>query len=336
MEIKHDIDFKKIPFFQGLTSEEVAFILPFMEEKKFAQGKVILPQGSHGGNLYLVISGLVAIDIILPGDHQKRLATLGHNALFGEVTFLSNALVTASVIAIEPCSCIIFHHELLEMLRTSKPEISFKIEKKIAYQLANKIVSNINTILKIINTIPQDLQIPSEHSLYLESSSAGQKELDISKLDFKHLRKLNFFCHMSKKQILKLLPLMKAQSYDKGYRFLSKDRNLNKLGIVYSGAAMLFIKENNQLKKSIAISGIGEMLLQNFIFSEFRQVADYVTCEKCILLELDMDVYKKLKHSNPDIFYIISEMINREIAGSVYITNRQLVRINSEYNNILS
>ncbi|KTD67612.1 cNMP binding domain-containing protein [Legionella santicrucis] len=336
MEIKHNINFKKIPFFKGLTSEEVAFILPFMEEKKFAQGKVILPQGSHGGDLYLVISGFVAIDIILPGDYQKRLATLGHNELFGEVTFLSNALVTASVIAMEPCSCIIFHHDLLEMLRTSKPEIAFKIEKKIAYQLANKIISNINNILKILNTIPQDLQVLSEHSLYLEAPSASLKELEINSLDFKHLRKLSFFRHMSKKQILKLLPLMKAQSYDRGYRFLSNESNLNKLGIIYSGAAMLFIKENNQLKKSIAISGIGEMFLQNFIFTEFRQVADYVTCEKSIILELDMDVYKELKHFHPDIFYIISETINREIAGSVYITNRQFVRINSEYNNILS
>lgn len=335
MEINHAINYENIPFFNGLTSDEIKFILPYMEEKKFTKGEVILPQGSRGGDLYLVISGFVSVDIVLPGDYQKRLAVLGANEVFGEVTFLSNALVTATVAALESCSCIVFYHKLLEMLRTAKPEISYKIEKEIAHQAAEKIISNVNNILKILDNIPKEFKGDYEHVNSLENPYAYTKELDIKELDENHIKKLSFFTRMNQTQFLKLLPYMKVVSYGKGYRFLSNNKEINKIGIVYSGAVMFFIKEKNQLKKSIGISGIGDLFLQNFMFPEFRQVADYVTCEKSIILEIDMKVYKKLHHSNPAIFYIISESIHRAITGSVYSANRQFVRINSEFNNII-
>ncbi|CDZ77718.1 DNA-binding transcriptional dual regulator Crp [Legionella massiliensis] len=334
MEIKPAIKYEEVPFFNGLTSKEIKFILPYMEEKKFAKGEIILPQGSRGGDLYLVISGFVSVDINLPGDYQKRLAVLGANEVFGEVTFLSNTLVTATVAALEPCCCIVFYHKLLEMLRTAKPDVSYKIEKEIAHQTADKIILNINNILKILDSIPRD-ESDYEHRVSLENPYAYIKELDINKLDLNHIQKLSFFNRLTENQILKLLSLMKAKGYGKGYRFLSNNKELNKIGIVYSGAVMFFIKENNELKKSIAISGVGDLFLQNFIFPAFRQVADYVTCEKCVILELDMGVYLELYQANPAIFYTISESINRAIISSVYSVNRQFLRINSEFNNII-
>lgn len=336
MKIMNNIEYEKTPLFNKLSSEEIGFIIPYLEVKKFSKSEVILAQGSRGGDLYLVLSGRISVDIILPGDYMKHLAILDKHDFFGEVTFLSDALVTASVTALESCTCIIFRHALLDMLRLSNPDISYKIESEIANQTAKKITLNINNIIKLLNTIPDDLKSPSIHEFYLKNNFKKSEELDVNKLNVNHINKLCFLNQMNDRQIRILLPLIKAKRYDKGYCFLSNEKNINKLGIVYSGAVMLFIKKNNQLEKSIALLKVGDLFLQNFIFPEFRQVADYMTCEKSIILEIDRDDYQKLYQSDPELFYIISRAINQAIASSVYIVNRQFVRINSEYNNIIS
>jgi CRP-like cAMP-binding protein len=329
-------DLKKLPFFNKLSPDEILFLTPYLKEKVFEKDEVILPQGSEGGDLYLILSGVVTVKISLPGNYKKDLTTLGAYQVFGEVTFLSNTLVTASVVAQRTCRCLIVFQNILEMLRIAKPEIAFKIEQEIGNQIASKIIFNIDSIFKLVKKIPEKFQISSELAIHLEKFSARSSELNINDIDRNRIKNLSYFRRLTESQISRLLPLLTVKTYEKGYRFLGSKANPNRIALIYEGAVMFFIKENNQLKKYLSVSGIGELFMQNFIFPEFCQIADYVACEKCTLIELDMETYHKLHDSDPALFYIISESINRAIAASVYITNRQFVRISSEYINVLS
>jgi hypothetical protein len=116
---------------------------------------------------------------------------------------------------------------------------------------------------------------------------------------------------------------------------LKSEADALKLEWIYLGAAMLFIKKDGTLQKSIAVSGIGELLVQNFLFENFRQVAEYVTCEKSVIVELDFEKYEALKKEHPAIFYAISQNLHTTIVDSLYIVNREFVRINSEYKALL-
>ena len=327
---KNNLD--QLVFFNKLDSNEIAYIYPYIEENKYKKDEVILEQGAQGGDLYLIISGTVSISVILPGDYKMDVATLSPGQVFGEVTFLSNSHATASVVAQQSCKCFVIYHKLLQMLRIANPQIAFKLEQEIANQTARKISSNIHSILNLMKGIPDEFLIHSEHALYLENVAAYSKILDPDSLNSKHLSHLSFFAELTKEQCLYLLSLMTIKSYEKGYRFLDKmEKPLQKIGLLYSGAVMFFMKENNQLKKSLAVIKVGEIFLQNFIFADFCEVADYVAYEDSIVLELDIQEYQKLRHSHPAIFYTISKAMNREIAKSVYIVNRQFVRISSEY-----
>ncbi|MBA3537445.1 MAG: cyclic nucleotide-binding domain-containing protein [Tatlockia sp.] len=329
------IKLEKIPFFKRLTATEILFLAPYIEEKKFGEGEVILPQGSRGGDLYLVISGFVSVDIILPGDYKKKLTQLGVGQVFGEVTFLDDTLVTASVLAPGVCNCLVLSHKTVEMLRMSQPEIAFKIEQEITNQIAVKIIQNIKTILELLKKIPEEPQNPFEHALYLENSSARNYQMKLAEINLSKLIQADFFPKLAQEQRSRLLSLMTIKAYDKGFRFLERIEEPKKFAFIYSGAVMFFIKKNKQLKNSIAVLAVGDLFMQNFLSSELQQLTDYVTCEKSVLLELDMEAYLQLHESDPALFYAISNEINRSIAHSVYITNRQFVRINSEYNNLI-
>ncbi|MBA2711479.1 MAG: cyclic nucleotide-binding domain-containing protein [Tatlockia sp.] len=327
---------EQIQFFEKLEPNEIRFLANYIEEKKFQKGEVILPQGIQGKELYLIISGQVFVDIVLPGDDfKKNLAKLGKGQVFGEVTFLTKTQATASVTAKEACKCLTLSHKTLEMLRLVKPEIAYKIEQEITYQAAAKVIYNINAILELLKKIPEDSFYPFDHSIYVEDPKAHTKLIELSELNLNDDEFSSFFPKLAEKQKSGLLSMMTVKAYDKGYRFSAKEAESRKIAFIYSGAVMFFIKKNKTLKKSIAVLAVGDLFLQNFLSPNFQEVADFVTCEKSILLELDLNTYTELKETDPHLFYLISEKINRNIANAVYIVNRQFLRINCEYNNLI-
>lgn len=324
---------EKLQFFAVLDSDEKSFLSNYIEEKKFKKGEVILPQGRQNEDLYLIIAGKVSVDIILPGeDYKKNITELGKGQVFGEVSFLTDSQSTASIKAKESCICLVFSRKTLEMLRVAQPEIAYKIEQEITNQAASKVIININSILDFLKNIPKDPHYPFDHTLYLENKAAEKYNLKLSDLTLDEIRLDSFFPRLTKEQKTHLLSMMAIKSYDKGYRFSEKEAETRKIGFIYSGAIMFFIKNNKKLKKSIAVLAIGELFLQNFLNEDFQQVADFLTCENTILFELDLKTYEALKISDPPLFYAISEKINRNIASAVYIVNRQFLRINCEYN----
>lgn len=327
---------KQNKFFKRLTSEEMLFLAPFIEEKKILKGEVILPQGSEGGDLYLVIAGVVSVDIVLPGsDNVKNFTELSCGQVFGEVTFLSNKLVTASIVAKENCNCLVLSQKILQMLHIARPEIANKIQDEVIEQIASKIDLNINNLLELLKRIPENAKNGAKHADSLENPLAKNYKMEFSELKHKEIVLPMFVPKLTQDQRQRLLSLMTFQRYDKGFRFsIQKDRS-EKLAFIYSGAVMFFIKENKKLKKAMAVLGVGEIFIPNFFSEEFTQHTDYISCEQAILLELDLGVYKNLHQSDPELFYAVSEEFNKNFANSVYVMNRQFVRINSEYNDLI-
>ncbi|MBA2655806.1 MAG: cyclic nucleotide-binding domain-containing protein [Tatlockia sp.] len=334
MEKPIKFDLIKIPFFSSLSGEELDFIKPYLEEKQFSKGEIILSQGSQGGDLYLIVAGVVCINLVFPGNYQKNITKLAQGQLFGDVTFLTKALVTASVLAEESVSCVILHYPTLELLKHVKPEIAYKIEQEVLHHIASRFNLSSKSILDLLNKIPEKQRIAFDHALYLENKKAKNYSLKIGDLNLKHLHQINFFPHLTHEQKELLLPFMKVKRYEKGYRFLKTNYGQNKLAFLYSGAAMFFIKEHNELKKSLAVLKTGDLLLGDFFHEDLQLLADYLTCEDSIFLELDLEIFKGFQHSQPKIFYAINDAINQAITDLIYIMNREWLRLNSEYNNV--
>ncbi|RAP37594.1 hypothetical protein B1207_05325 [Legionella quinlivanii] len=324
----------RMVFFEQLTREELVFLADYIKEQVFSQGKTILRQGRMGGDLYLIGDGLVSVWIALPGDYTKEATTLQPGQCFGEVSFLAHAPFTANIIAEVDTFCFILSQDVLLMLRVAAPQIAYKIEKAIAYQTAEKIVANFYHMRELFRQLPEEYWA-SAHARRLADPKASSEELTLKDLDLEHVRHMNFFQDMNKEQFGFLIKQMAIRSYDRGYRFITDDSDNRRLALIYSGAVMLFFKEEDKLQKSLAVFGVGEIFMENFFLAEFRKHANYVICEKSIVLELDDADYFNLQKTHPEIFYKISQYIHRGIARSVYIVNRQFIRIDTEYHHLL-
>lgn len=337
MNISSATNFKNHPLFIDFLEDELSFVREHSRIEQFRAGETIMSQGSYGDKLYLLEKGSVLVYVTLPGDTQKLATKLDCGQIFGEVTFLTHTPITASIIAENNCTCLSFSREILNTLHFSYPSTAYKFETNIIRQTRKKIINQILLLISLLRKIAERIDISSQYALSLLNHKARCKKLSNKQLDFNYLKQMHFFSTLEEEQLHSLLSFMSFRQYDRGYPFQLHNSKNSRLCIPYSGAVMMFIKQDEVLNKSLAVSGIGEIFLENptSIFPEFQHHVAYLTSESSTLLELDFDSYYKIRDLNPDIFFHISRQINHHIARLVYVVNRQFVRINCEYENLI-
>ncbi|HAF87429.1 MAG: hypothetical protein CMF38_01985 [Legionellaceae bacterium] len=329
-----DITLNHLPIFKHLTKQELNFLMPYLNETYAEAHDVLLTQGQAQGDLYIIISGRVNVDIRLPGDYLQQLASLSVGDIFGEVSFISKRQVTTNVTACEPTRLLVMKHTTLDMLRLANPHMTYAIEHYISYRCFNKIMYSLDNIVTLLEKTDQ--MIPSfSQTNQLENTQTQSVELTLDELDAYHYKTLNFLALLTPEQLTQLTPLLTIKRYDRGHRFIVDAQHPTRLGVIYSGAITSFIQQDNILIKPLDVTGIGDMFMQNAISDAFEQLITYVTCEQSIVIELAIGDYRQLRHTHPDLFFVISAAIHREIANSVYVFNSQFIRMNSEYNYIM-
>lgn len=320
---------REIPLFDNLLIEERVFIKPFIRQRKFNKGEKILVQGAVVNELLYIQSGRVTVSLVLPGGKEEILTHLGREQIIGEVAFFSNTQATATVICDEPCEGLILSHKVLNMLRIARPEIAFKIEQRINQLLVTKIITNINMIFDLYS---KDKDFPKSCQIELiRKAKPRGRSLTLKDLDFNHIKKLNFFNELDETQISQLFLYIKIKEYEKKCIFHAENTDKDKIIVIYSGAILCFISKY-ELKKSIALFGIGDLFIQGFPYDKLSELIGFSTYEKTITLEIDFRQFAKIYKKDPAVYYIINKYINAMIANSVYILNREFIRINCEYN----
>ena len=87
---------KKLDFFGHCSDENVMEIAESMEHSHYKAGQKILMQGEFSDRLYLIKSGTVDI-LKKVGEDHKKVAELGTEKYFGEISLLTPSSATATV-----------------------------------------------------------------------------------------------------------------------------------------------------------------------------------------------------------------------------------------------
>ncbi|KTD32733.1 cyclic nucleotide-binding protein [Legionella nautarum] len=327
---------KNHSLFHNFLEDELLFISQHSEVKQYQAGETIMTQGSYGNQLYLLEKGKVSVYVSLPGDTKKLATILESGQIFGEVTFLTETPATASIIAKNNCLCLIFSREILNMFYLSHPIAAYKFVTNIIEQTREKIIHQIHLLSSLLKKAAKGVDISSQYALQMLKHKVRCKKIPNANIDLNYLKEIHFFSGLKEQQLFHLLSYISIHQYERGYPFQLLNTN-SRLCIPYSGAVMMFIKQDNVLSKSIAVFGTGELFLENPtpIFPEFQDNFAYLSSEKSIILALDFDSYYKLQHSEPAIFFHISKEINHHIARLVYLVNREFIRINCEYEDLI-
>ncbi len=115
---------RHIPFFSGLSREDLARIVGKLEEESFTAGKVIVSQGEVGDALYMVQSGAVEVVLEHDGLRVESVAILGRYECFGEMALFTGQKRSATVLALVDSVVLKLRKETWEDLLAQHPSLS--------------------------------------------------------------------------------------------------------------------------------------------------------------------------------------------------------------------
>lgn len=125
--IEKIIFLKEVPFFQGMTIDQLKVLANVCEEEFFKEDVRIFHQGDPGGVLYVVVSGRVGIEQEKRKGSFARLATMGPHTYFGEMNLFDNSPRSASAIALQDTLTLRLRREPLIALARQYPSLSLEL-----------------------------------------------------------------------------------------------------------------------------------------------------------------------------------------------------------------
>lgn len=129
MEITHGFDASEVKVLQGITRETT-----------YTTGDVIIREGDHAGELFMLAAGSATISVRLGADgRRRRLGSLGEGVTFGEIALFEGGPRTADVIADGPVTCYALSVADLNDIAPSHPALQLKLLRNVGQALARRL-----------------------------------------------------------------------------------------------------------------------------------------------------------------------------------------------------
>jgi CRP/FNR family transcriptional regulator len=118
---------KEVPFFQGMTIDQLKILASLCEEKFFEKNKPIFNNGDPGGVLYVVVNGRVGIEQEKRAGSFARLADVDAYSYFGEANFFDNSPRSTSAVAARDTLLLQLRREpVIELIRQN-PNLALEL-----------------------------------------------------------------------------------------------------------------------------------------------------------------------------------------------------------------
>jgi CRP/FNR family cyclic AMP-dependent transcriptional regulator len=123
---------RSIPLFAGLGRGDIERIAQLADEVDLPAGRVLMRQGDHGDEMYVIASGTVSID-----KDGRRIAERGTGDTIGDIALLSEGPRTATVTTATPARLFVLGHREFHSLMDQFPTIRTTILEGLAARLRN-------------------------------------------------------------------------------------------------------------------------------------------------------------------------------------------------------
>jgi len=135
MSIKEEVEIlRNIPLFAKLEPAKLKLLAFTSERLTFEPGQPIFQQGDPGDAAYIVIEGEADV-LINTAKGPVRVASLGRNAIIGEIAILCDVPRTATVTAKDKTVTLKINKETFFRLVTEFPQMAVEIMRELARRL---------------------------------------------------------------------------------------------------------------------------------------------------------------------------------------------------------
>ena len=137
-------ELQEFEFFEGASEKAMSTLKVGVHEKEFKKGETIFKIGDSGGEIYFIRKGNVRIEIPLPNGNSAHRATFSTGGFFGDMSFLDNEKRSAdAIVSSDEASLYILSRNNFNEISEKYPEVSTIFYEKLAYQLSNRLRSNV-------------------------------------------------------------------------------------------------------------------------------------------------------------------------------------------------
>jgi CRP-like cAMP-binding protein len=144
-------DIKKQFLLSDLTDAELGVITKKMAVEEYPKGKHIFREGEPAACIYLVHRGKVEVSKTTTDGWKQRLAVLGENHFFGELSVVEHKKMHgADAVALHDCKVYKIMADDLRSLEQSDPGIAYKIMRTIARVSSKNLHSMNEKLLKLL------------------------------------------------------------------------------------------------------------------------------------------------------------------------------------------
>lgn len=150
---------KNVDLFAFFEDEKIVHIAEKAKEIKLNKGDSICHQGDHGQSLYIVKEGFLRVYINTPEGAEKQVGVLIPEDFFGEMSLLTGAPRSASVIADSKVTLLCITADIVVPLLTENDKFYYYIARAIAErQSINLKILNQKTDVKQKNSLIRELE----------------------------------------------------------------------------------------------------------------------------------------------------------------------------------
>jgi uncharacterized protein (DUF2225 family)/CRP-like cAMP-binding protein len=129
--------------------------------KQYEADDFIVHEGEDGNELYIILSGTVAVYINSHGDFPVKIAEMGTGEMFGEMSILEGLPRSATVIAISDVVVLSVKKENIILFIEKQPEMAYKVMKSLCTRIrsTNDAMKELQNEYKSITKANVDLEL---------------------------------------------------------------------------------------------------------------------------------------------------------------------------------
>lgn len=145
---------RQAPFLQRLSPGDLTKVAQIAGVEQFQPDEVLFQEGSVCDRAYLVVEGLVALDMCMPRRGCVRILTVGPREIVGVSALLSNARMTTRATAVNVTTLISFPARKLRELCDSDADIGYAVMTQLSVALAARLLATRLQLLDVFGDTP--------------------------------------------------------------------------------------------------------------------------------------------------------------------------------------
>ncbi|HEY4691439.1 MAG TPA: cyclic nucleotide-binding domain-containing protein [Anaerolineae bacterium] len=149
-------DLAGLSFFEGMSAEQLALLAPLFRCVVFPAGSEVFAEGDEASELYLLVSGRVAIRVMHYDGGQVDVNVVQPGSLWGWSAALGRPTYTASAVCLSETHALAALGCDLRYVMQTYPDLGKLLLERIAQVAANRSMGMSDQLLRMFQVDPGD------------------------------------------------------------------------------------------------------------------------------------------------------------------------------------